>query len=117
MNSNHKLTPLKLGLIGGCLSSTIGATHFIASQLDNKFKVPRNIEIICPRNIKDFEDFIFDKEIIAINNIGRFLSDLKIHFLLKKYQIKQVQIFNVGFFNTGLTFTNTFWKNLIFKIN
>ena len=58
-------------------------------ELDNKFKVPRNIEIICPRNIKDFEDFIFDKEIIAINEIGRFLSDLKIHFLLKKYQIKQ----------------------------
>ena len=86
-------------------------------ELDNKFKIPKNVEIFCPNTINDFENFIIDKEIIAINHIGRFLSDLKIHFLLKKYQIKLVQIYNGGFFNTGLTFTNTFWKNLIFKIN
>ena len=54
--------------------------------------------IIVSCSIYD-EDFIIDKEIIAINQIGRFFSDLKIHFLLKKYQIKQVKIFNGGFFN------------------
>ncbi len=86
-------------------------------EFDSKFKIPKNIEIFCPNTINDFEDFIIDKEIIAINEIGRFFSDLKIHFLLKKYQIKQIQIFSGGFFNAGLTFTNTFWKNLIFKIN
>ena len=86
-------------------------------ELDNKFKVPRNIEIICPRNIKDFEDFIFDKEIIAINNIGRFFSDLKIHFLLAKYRIKQVQIHNIGFFNTNLKLENSFWNNLKYKLH
>ena len=86
-------------------------------ELDNKFKVPRNIEIICPRNIKDFEDFIFDKEIIAINNIGRFFSDLKIHFLLAKYRIKQVQIHNIGFFNTNFKLENSFWANLKYKLN
>ena len=73
-------------------------------ELDNKYKIPKNIEIFCPNTINDFEDFIIDKEIIAINQIGRFFSDLKIHFLLKKYQIKQVHIFNGGFFNSGLTF-------------
>ena len=86
-------------------------------ELDSKFKIPKNAEIFCPNTINDFEDFIIDKEIIAINQIKRSLTDLKIHFLLKKYQIKQVQISNGGFFNTGLTLTNTFWKNLIFKIN
>ena len=86
-------------------------------ELDNKFKVPRNIEIICPRNIKDFEDFIFDKEIIAINNIGRFFSDLKIHFLLAKYRIKQVQIHNIGFFNTNIKLEKSFWLNLKYKLN
>ena len=86
-------------------------------ELYNIFKVPRNIEIICPRNIKDFEDFIFDKEIIAINNIGRFFSDLKIHFLLAKYRIKQVQIHNIGFFNTNLKLENSFWNNLKYKLH
>ena len=62
-------------------------------ELDNKFKIPKNIEIFCPNTINDFEDFILDKEIIAINSIGRLLSDLKIHFLLKKYQIISILFF------------------------
>ena len=86
-------------------------------ELDSKFKIPKNIEIFCPNTINDFEDFIIDKEIIAINQIGRFLTDLKIHFLLKKYKIKQVQISAGGFFNSSLTPKNRFWKNLIYKIN
>ena len=63
-------------------------------DVDNKFKVPNNIEIFIPKTIKDFEDFMIDKELIAINNIGRFLSDLKINFLLGRYPIKQIQIQN-----------------------
>ncbi len=86
-------------------------------ELDNKFKVPNNMEIYYPKTIKDFEDFIFDKEIIAINNIGRFLSDLKIHFLLAKYRIKQVQIHNIGFVNINLKLENSFWVNLKYKLN
>jgi len=86
-------------------------------ELDSKFKIPKNIEIFNPNTINDFENFIIDKEIIAINQIGRFLTDLKIHFLLKKYKIKQVQISAGGFFNSSLTLTNHFWKNLIYKIN
>ena len=39
MNNKHKSFPLKLGLIGGGISSTIGETHFIASQLDKRFEV------------------------------------------------------------------------------
>ena len=50
-------------------------------ELDSKFKIPKNAEIFCPNTINDFEDFIIDKEIIAINQIGRSLTDLKIHFL------------------------------------
>ena len=61
-------------------------------EVDNKFKFPNNIEIFIPKTIKDFEDFMIDKELIAINNIGRFLSDLKINFLLGRYPIKQIQI-------------------------
>jgi len=65
-------------------------------EVDNKFKIPNNIEIFIPKTTKDFEDFMIGKELIAINGIGRFLSDLKINFLLGRHPIKQVQIQNIG---------------------
>jgi len=87
-------------------------------EIDNKFKVPNNIEIFIPKTIKDFEDFMIGKELIAINNIGRFLSDLKINFLLGRYPIKQIQIQNIGFYNTNTKLLNiSFWKKLTFKLN
>ena len=87
-------------------------------EVDNKFKFPNNIEIFIPKTIKDFEDFMIDKELIAINNIGRFLSDLKINFLLRRYPIKQIQIQNIGFYNTNTKLLNiSFWKKLTYKLN
>ena len=87
-------------------------------EVDNKFKLPNNIEIFIPKTIKDFEDFMIDKELIAINNIGRFLSDLKINFLLGRYPIKQIQIQNIGIYNTNTKLLNiSFWKKLTLKLN
>ena len=87
-------------------------------EVDNKLKVPNNIEIFIPKTTKDFEDFMIGKELIAINKIGRLLSDLKINFLLGRHPIKQVQIQNIGFYNTDLKLlNNSFWKNLTFKLN
>ena len=85
-------------------------------EVNYKFKVPKNIEIFIPNTTKDFEDFISDKELIGINKLGRFFSDLKIHFLLAKYRIKQVQIHNAGFFNTGLKLKKSFLNNLNYKL-
>ena len=87
-------------------------------EVDNKFKIPNNIEIFIPKTIKDFENFMIGKELIAINNIGRFFSDLKINFLLGRHPIKQTQIQNIGFFNTDSKLLNkSFRKRLGFKIN
>ena len=87
-------------------------------EIDNKFKFPNNIEIFIPKTTKDFEDFMIDKELIAINNIGRFLSDLKINFLLGRYPIKHIQIQNIGFYNTNTKLLNiSFWKKLTYKLN
>ena len=89
-----------------------------SNEVDNKLKVPNNIEIFIPKTIKDFENFMIGKELIAINNIGRFLSDLKINFLLGRYPIKQTQIQNIGFYNTSTKSLNSsFLKNLTFKLN
>ena len=87
-------------------------------EVDNKLKVPNNVEIIIPKTTKDFKDFMIGKELIAINKIGRMLSDLKINFLLRRHPIKQVQIHNIGFHNTSNKFlNNSFWKNFTFKLN
>jgi hypothetical protein len=87
-------------------------------EVDNKFKVPNNIEIFIPKTTKDFKDFMIGKELIAINNIGRFLSHFKINFLLGRHPIKQVQIQNIGFHNTSSKWLNSsFWNNLTFKLN
>ena len=100
------------------LFANFGYEGEFSNEVDNKLKVPNNIEIFIPKTIKDFENFMIGKELIAINNIGRFLSDLKINFLLGRYPIKQTQIHNIGFYNTSFKSLNSsFLKNLTFKLN
>ena len=37
----------------------------------------------------DFKKFMFDKDIVGINTFGRTFKELKVHFLLKKYNISK----------------------------
>ena len=68
----------------------------ILQELDKNFKIPKNMEFVNPKNVSDFDNFMKGKELIAINNMGRQLNDLKIHFLLARHNIKQIQISNIG---------------------
>lgn len=70
---------------------------------NKKLKLPKNIKFFNPQNIKDFKNFMEDKNIIAINAFGRTFNDLKIHFLFKYFKIKQVQISNIGNLQTQIT--------------
>ena len=63
---------------------------------NKKLKLPKNIEFFNPQNVKEFKNFMQDKNIIAINSFGRTFNDLKIHFLFKYFNIKQVQISDAG---------------------
>jgi len=63
---------------------------------NKKLKLPKNIEFFNPQNVRDFKNFMQDKNIIAINLFGRTFNDLKIHFLFKYFNIKQVQISDHG---------------------
>ena len=63
---------------------------------NKKLKLPKNIEFFNPQNVKEFKNFMQDKNIIAINSFGRTFNDLKIHFLFKYFNIKQVQISDTG---------------------
>ena len=58
-----------------------------------------------------------DKIVKEVKSFARETKDGGPAILLGAPWRKKGKIFNGGFFNSGLTFTNTFWKNLIFKIN
>ena len=68
----------------------------IQQEFDKKFKKPKNMEFVNPKNTNDFKNFMKEKELIAVNTIGRQLKNLKIHFLLARHNIKQIQISNIG---------------------
>jgi hypothetical protein len=86
--------------------------------INEKLKLPNNIELFIPLNSKDFANFMVGKELIGINDLTRDYNDLKIYLLLKKYKIKQVQISNVGNIQTKwLPLKDYFWKGMLWKLN
>ena len=89
----------------------------IIQELDKNFKIPKNMEFVNPKNVSDFDNFMKGKELIAINNIGRQLNDLKIHFLLARYKIKLMQISNIGNLQINAKLKFFRWKTWIHKLN
>jgi len=75
------------------------------SKLNKNIKIPKNVEIFCPRTSNDFKKFMLNKKLIGILNLGRNLSDLRINLILSKYNIVQIQISNIGFFNSPIIIT------------
>ena len=61
-------------------------------------KLP-NIHFVNPKNFKDFDIFLKNKNFFIISNFGRSLNSIKINFFLKRKKIKIFQISNLGFFN------------------
>ena len=53
--------------------------------IKNKYlKLPNNVHFFSPSCIKDFENFMINKELVVINSIGRHFNELRVHFLIKK---------------------------------
>ena len=75
--------------------------------------LPRNIIFINPSDVNDFKNFINNEKILIINNIGRGTFALKIHYLIKKFNLKQVYIDNLGSIGMYQYFP---LKNIIKKI-
>ena len=72
--------------------------NFDENKLKEIYK-PNNFIFFNPKNFGEFNEFLKDKDIIVISNIGKCLNSLKIHFFLKIKKIKMIQISNIGFFN------------------
>ena len=64
-----------------------------------KIDLPNNYIFFNPKNLKEFSEFLIDKDILVINNFGRTFKDIKLHFFLKYKNIKMVQISNIGYPN------------------
>ena len=65
-------------------------------KFDKQLKLPKNLELFCPLNWRDFSNFMIDKNLIAIHGFARGFPELKVHLLLKKYKIKFIQVSNIG---------------------
>ena len=100
--------------------------NFAESKLKEIHK-PTNFIFFNPKNFREFNKFLKDKDIIIVSNFGRYLNSLKIHFFIKIKKIKMVQISNLGYFNQPPVydfrnhlylsikhlFTNTLFKKII----
>ena len=72
--------------------------NFDESVLKEMHK-PANFIFFNPKNFREFNEFLKDKDIVIISNFGKYLSSLKIHFFIRIKKIKMVQISNLGYFN------------------
>ena len=54
------------------------------------------IKIFEPTNEEELKNFLKDKRLVGINNIGKSIFDFRVHFTLKKYKIKMVHFANIG---------------------
>jgi hypothetical protein len=83
--------------------------------------LPKNFILFNPKNLKEFSDFLNDKELIIINHINKHFFDLKIQMLIKKYKFKQIQISNLGVEGAVPQTTSKefkhFFKTMLFYLN
>ncbi len=77
-----------------------------------KINIPNNCILFNPKNFKEFNEFLIDKDILVINNFGKTIKDLKIHLFLRYKNIKMIQISNIGYPNRQ-PFILDFKKNKI----
>ncbi len=82
-------------------SDAYGTKNKFDHELKDNIKKPQNLEIFTPQTFKELKDFMLDKEIIGIQNLSRNISDLRIHYLIAKFNIIQIIISNFGFFNSS----------------
>ena len=100
MNHNFKKVYLINFIYFKIFSDAYGIKNKFNHELKDNIKKPQNLEIFTPQTLKELKDFMLDKEIIGIQNLSRNISDLRIHYLMAKFNIIQIIISNFGFFNS-----------------
>lgn len=66
------------------------------TESSNSIQTIENLYYFCPENILQLKNFLKDKKIIGILNIGKKIRDFKTHIILNFFDIKLIQASNVG---------------------
>ena len=90
----------------------------VTEHIKKKFSFSNNnVEYFNPKDRSEFNNFMKDKKILAISNLGRYFSDIPLHLLISKYNIKLFQVSFVGNIQeTSFKFKNIF-KFIIYFFN
>ena len=64
---------------------------------NNKIVTPNKFVYLNPKNFKEFEYIIRNKNFVIKNNIGTGLKFFRILRIIKKYNVPQIMISNIGF--------------------
>jgi len=86
-------------------------------KINKNIRYPKNLSFFNPKSYKELKNFTKDKNIIAVNNIGRSFPEIKINIILRILDIKQIIISNFGNIQGPGSFhsINGRFKDLFFK--
>ena len=68
-----------------------------------KYEHQYNIKIICPKNKKEFNNFVDQRFIFAFDNLGKNFDYFKIRSIINRKNIKLILLQNIGYFSNQVT--------------
>ncbi|MDC3071701.1 hypothetical protein OA046_01730 [Candidatus Pelagibacter sp.] len=82
-----------------------------------KYEVQYNIKIICPKDIKEFNDFVEKRFIFAFDNLGKNFDYFRVRSIINRKNIKLILLQNIGYFSNQVALEkNISIKNFLYLI-
>ena len=82
-----------------------------------KYEHQYNIKIICPKNKKEFNNFVDQRFIFAFDNLGKNFDYFKVRSIINRKNIKLILLQNIGYFSNQVTIEkNISIKNFFYLI-
>ena len=82
-----------------------------------KYEQQYNIKIICPKDKKEFNNFVEKRFIFVFDNLGKNFDYFKVRSIINRKNIKLILLQNIGYFsNQGTLEKNISVKNFLYLI-
>ena len=82
-----------------------------------KYEQQYNIKIICPKDKKEFNNFVEKRFIFAFDNLGKNFDYFKVRSIINRKNIKLILLQNIGYFsNQGIKIRKLYqdiWKKIV----
>ena len=79
-----------------------------------KYEHQYNIKIICPKNKKEFNNFVDQRFIFAFDNLGKNFDYFKIRSIINRKNIKLILLQNIGYFSNQVTIEKIYQLKIFF---